>query len=101
ARGSELNGDSPFCLMTWPHRGKVQLASDNTHLADLRTLPMPRAHHAPLVECLSTIGALAQTRLLRGLSEQHSGGLVRHAIASRSLTSPALQSTPAWRSPQT
>lgn len=32
--------------MTWPHRGKVQLASDNTHLADLRTLPMPRADHA-------------------------------------------------------
>lgn len=31
--------------MTWPHRGKVQLASDNTHLADLRTLPMPRADH--------------------------------------------------------
>ena len=34
--------------MTWPHRGKVQLASDNTHLADLRTLPMPRADHAAL-----------------------------------------------------
>ena len=32
--------------MTWPHKGKVQLASDNTHLADLRTLPMPRADHA-------------------------------------------------------
>jgi hypothetical protein len=40
--------------MTWPHRGKVQLASDNTHLADLRTLPMPRAHHAALGEWCGT-----------------------------------------------
>jgi len=36
--------------MTWPHRGKVQLAFDNTHLADLRMFPMPRAEYALLVQ---------------------------------------------------
>jgi hypothetical protein len=50
--------------------GKVQLASDNTHLADLRTLQMPRADHALLGEnwegCLPRIRNEKRTRIAEG-----------------------------------
>jgi hypothetical protein len=47
--------------MTWPHRGKVQLASDNTHLADLRTLPMPRSECAIRTMRLTSTSVVAQS----------------------------------------
>lgn len=61
--------------MTWPHRGKVQLASDNTHLADLRTLPMPRADHALLGEsrCFRPTERIGNKKRIRLLKKRRFG----------------------------